>query len=51
MSDKEITVELVKAFVTSWNAAQGTSKVSQDEYIDLIQSVHEAVINLPYSAN
>ena len=45
-SDKELTVEIVNNFVSSWNNNPKTAPMKSADLIDLIKSVYETIYAL-----
>lgn len=46
-TDKELTVEVVNNFISSWDSAERTNAIDSPQLINLIQSVHKAISSLP----
>ena len=46
-TDKELTVEILNNFVTSWNSCRRTEPIDQKQLIDLIKDVHKTIQDLP----
>lgn len=48
-TDKELTVEVVNNYVSSWNASDRTNAIKSDVLQALIKDVHRTIQNLPES--
>lgn len=46
-TDKELTAEIVSTYITSWNARDKSNPVNKPQLIDLIQTVHRTIQELP----
>lgn len=46
-TDKELTVEVVNNFVSSWNSSHGTSPIPTKNLVELIQTVYTTISSLP----
>ena len=46
-TDKELTVEIVCTFISSWNAKNSTNAIDAKHVPDLITTVHKALSSLP----
>lgn len=46
-TDKELTAEIVIAYVQSWNGARGTNALQPSNLVNLIQGVYETLRSLP----
>lgn len=42
-TDKELTTEIVCAFIESWNAKNGTQALNIGDVVDIIESVHQTI--------
>ncbi len=45
-TDKELTAEIVSAYVPSWNISDGTQPMDHNELVQLINDVHSALQKL-----
>ncbi|MDM7651160.1 MucR family transcriptional regulator [Lactococcus lactis] len=45
-TDKELTAEIVSAYVPSWNISDGTKPMDHNELMQLINDVHSALQKL-----
>ena len=50
-TDKELTTEIVNTFVSSWNSKNNTQVLNSKHLIDLIQTVHKTIRELPDDKN
>ncbi|MEC3942281.1 hypothetical protein [Enterococcus mundtii] len=46
-TDKELTIELLKDYLTAWHDAERTSPVKFDELQKLIKQTYETIKSLP----
>lgn len=46
-TDKELTVEIVSAFITSWNSREEAALLQLDDVKDLIKNIHDTISQLP----
>lgn len=46
-TDKELTVELLSAYITSWHSNGSTQAINFDELQNLIKTTHKTIHELP----
>lgn len=46
-TDKELTVEVVNNFVSSWNSSNGTTPIVTEQLLDLMESVYTTISSFP----
>lgn len=46
-TDKELTIELLSAYITSWNSKGSTQAINFDDLQNLIKTTYKTIHDLP----